>query len=226
MHVEANIKIYFTRDYSRFKNIQGNRTLNERKIDKIINDIEDGFDMLRYCPIIVDKDMNVIDGQHRLQVARDLGSNIWYVISDTISLHEIAKMNTNTERWKPKDFIHCYCENGIQSYYDLKEYMKAYKIPLMASIDLLMNGNIATGGKKSTVEKFETGKFVVNYKQQAEEIGLLIQRFDKYPGYLSRNFIAAIQRVLASNKCQMDKLITKFEKIIQHLKNAPQLRIT
>src|SRR3990167_9828888 len=105
-HLESNIKIYFTRDYSIFKNIAGNRLLNENKINKIIYEIKNGLDVLSYCPIIVDEDMRVIDGQHRLYIARKLQSNIWYVISKKkLSILDIAKVNTNTERWKLKDFI-------------------------------------------------------------------------------------------------------------------------
>lgn len=51
-HVESSVKIYFTSDYARFRMINGNRPLNEKKIKKIIKDIEEGTNILPYAPVI------------------------------------------------------------------------------------------------------------------------------------------------------------------------------
>ncbi|MFP9114325.1 hypothetical protein ACLI1A_10295 [Flavobacterium sp. RHBU_3] len=40
-------------DYSQFTVIIGNRPLNEKKIRKLVSDIENGFNMLPYVPSIV-----------------------------------------------------------------------------------------------------------------------------------------------------------------------------
>ena len=108
MHIESTIKVYVTKDWSLFGFKEGNRPLNKSKIKKIIADINGGSNLLKYCPIIVvpsGNKLTVIDGQHRLEVAKQLKTYIYYVIHDGMSLYEIAKMNSATEKWKPKDFI-------------------------------------------------------------------------------------------------------------------------
>ena len=74
-HNESSIKIYHSKDYSLFRMINGNRQLDERKIKRIIKDISDGLDVLRYCPILVKVNgdqLDIIDGQHRYYVSRKL----------------------------------------------------------------------------------------------------------------------------------------------------------
>ncbi len=213
MHLEATTKIYFTREYNRFKKIQGNRNLNLKKIDKIIADIQQGFNMLEYCPIIVDKEMNVIDGQHRLQVAMKIESNIWYVIADSKKLIEIAKLNTNTERWKPKDFINCYCEVGINDYKVLRDFLVKYKFPISLTLSLLESGKYVEGGvSDSATTRFENGQFKCKNLKNAEKLADLVHQYKDFTGFLRRNFIIALGMLIDGGKCDMKKLHTKFLK--------------
>lgn len=80
-HVESSIKIYFTREYSLFNMLQGNRELNNAKIKRIKFDIMGGLDVLRYCPILVIENkqtgrLDIIDGQHRFWVAKEMKSKV------------------------------------------------------------------------------------------------------------------------------------------------------
>ena len=58
-------------NYELFENIIGNRNLNLAKIEKITKDVDNGFNMLPYCPIVVSETpqgkFHIIDGQHRLK---------------------------------------------------------------------------------------------------------------------------------------------------------------
>lgn len=54
-HVESTIKVCYTKEYARFRMIQGNRQLNNAKIKRIEKDISNGLDVLRYCPILVNE---------------------------------------------------------------------------------------------------------------------------------------------------------------------------
>lgn len=210
-HVEATAKVYYTRDYSRFKMILGNRTLNQSKINKIIRDIDNGIDMLKYCPIVVDNDMNVIDGQHRLSVAKKLKSNIWYMIMDnTPELYDIAKINSNTDRWKTKDFLKCYIATGNDQYIMLKKFLETYQINISTAINLLMFGYVASGGNHNAKKHFESGTFVVNFIKKANQIGDTCLLFKNHPCYNKRSFVHAIAVIMESNKCDFDRLLKNF----------------
>lgn len=223
-HKEATTKIYFTKDYNRFRNIRGNRNLNLDHIDKIIRDIENGFDMLRFCPIIVDKDMKIIDGQHRFHVCKELGSPVWYVMSDTITLNEIAKMNSMVEKWKTKDFIHCFVELGNKDYIVLEDFMKKYRFPKTLSISLLQNGKLNEGGNSKLMKDFETGNFRALCHNEACILAEQVVRFKVFEGYKRRNFIMAIDRIIKSGKCDLDELINKFNKNHLPIKEAMSVK--
>jgi hypothetical protein len=224
-HAPATHKIYFTREYTWFKNIHGNRLLNESKINRIIKDIKAGLDILKYCPIIVDREMNVIDGQHRLFVAKKLKSNIWYVISDNLSLHEIAKINSNTERWKAKDFIHCYSIQGNKHYKDLENFMDTHNIPLGPALLLLRNGTTMSGGAGLTVkDEFESGRFQVKQLQKATEVVDMVKQFKKHPGFLKRGFIDAVCKLMEGGKCDFEHLLKKFTGNPDALRECPDTK--
>lgn len=210
-HIEAITKIYFTMEYNKFHLLKGNRTLNQNKIKKIIAEIEGGLNWLPYCPIIVDADMNVIDGQHRLEVAKRINSSIWYVIAGAATLHAIAKLNTNTERWKAKDFINCYKENGDANYEKLDAFLKKFNFPFTMTLNLLEHGTCSTGGSHS-VERFESGQWKCKYLDKATELGTLVYRCKDFNGFLKRNFIVAMSRLKEANMADIEELMTKFHK--------------
>ena len=55
-------KIYKTTDYSVFKYLKGNRSVNELHVRRLVEAIKEK-DL--QVPIIVDEKMNVVEGQHR-----------------------------------------------------------------------------------------------------------------------------------------------------------------
>ena len=221
-HSESSIKIYFTNDYSAFKNLKGNRLLNERKIKKIMADISDGLNFLKYCPIIVSKEMEIIDGQHRFYVAKKLKENVWYVIyNNDITLHAVAKLNSNTERWKPQDFINCYTTIGTKDYKALQEFIDKYNFPLSFAIRLLSTGKAKTGGlKENPKNEFEAGNFRISSIHYAYEFADFAMMFNKLPQWNSRNFLLAIHRIFKKEGVEIEKLLEKFNDNINMLERC------
>jgi len=215
-HVESSVKVYYTKDYSIFRALKGNRLLNEAKINRIIDDIRGGLDLLRYYPIVVDEKMNVIDGQHRLYVAKKLKLNVYYVIiTRDLTLEEIAKVNSNTEKWNSKDFIHCYKANDNEHYTTLETFLDTYSFPLSVAQHLLMYGTAGNDSGNANIKLiFQQGKFKVSYKDDAERIAKAVYEFEHFRKFKTRPFIVAIDRLLAKG-FDMKELATKsLDKII------------
>ena len=100
-HTEASIKLYFTREYARFRMVNGNRQLNDRKINRIMREMADGNDMMRYYPIQVQENkdrLDILDGQHRFWICRHLKRPVYYIlVSEEKTMPQIAKVNSNVE---------------------------------------------------------------------------------------------------------------------------------
>lgn len=213
---ESKDKIHFTTDYGMFRNITGNRELNESKIKRIVKDINNGLNMLSYCPIIVDGEFNVIDGQHRLYIAKKLRKPVYFIVSRNISLHEIASINSNTERWKGKDFIHCYASQGNEHYIKLQDFIDKYGFPITTAITLLSSAEVAQGGRKK--DGFERGQFKIEHHELAESIAERVMLFKEFPKYKSRPFIEAITKLSQSPTCDFEHLLKKFNEDPKELK--------
>lgn len=187
--------IYQTKDYSLFDAITGNRILSTTKIDKICADINNGFNMLPYCPIIVSEKGNkfcVIDGQHRLQVSKKTDNPVYYVVCTDLTLKQIALLNSRAEKWKPSDFLNCYINLGLNDYQNIKEVMQQHKVSIKLAIDLLMfNSAVA----KST-DVFQSGEFKCNYKAETDQLLEFVESiFGQYTFSKDRYLIAAIQAI-------------------------------
>lgn len=211
LHTESSIKVYFTSEYSRFRYISGNRQLNQSKINKIQKDIQSGLDVLRYCPILVtDKGnkLEIIDGQHRFWVAKTLKSKVWYIICEDMAITDIAKINSNTEKWKKTDFINAFVQMGNKDYIILQDFIAKWEVPLSIAVRLLKSGTFADGGDPDS-KSFERGSFKVKFHKEAEAFMKHASQFDVVDCWNKRGFLVALEKIRLANVVDMDRLIDK-----------------
>lgn len=210
----SNTPVYWTTDYSQFKFIAGNRDLNEAKIKKLMHDVQNGMDLFKYCPILVNEEMYIIDGQHRYYACHKLKKNVYYMIVPNFSLAQIAKLNNNQNRWKMADFLNCYTRAGknIQHYQYLQEFIDKYKISVSSAIGLLYSG-YPTIGKTDSMENFRNGLFEVKYGEQSEKLMQTVMEFAPFTDQTNdRPFIAAIQKLISSEKYNHAEMLKKLNK--------------
>ncbi len=219
-HQISTVPVYMTDQYKNFALVKGNRVLDLNKIKKILADIEAGTNLLKYCPILVvvknDK-LEIIDGQHRFQVAKKIKHPVHYIIAEDLSLYEIAKMNSNQEKWKISDFINCYKELGNEHYIKLEEILTKYpRLTATNAIAVLTTGKIVQQSYASTMDKFHRGQFVIEYEQAALSLLDKVNQFN-YSGKFSRHFLMAIDKALTAGKYDFDKLVAQVNENISLL---------
>lgn len=213
-HTNSTVMVFQTDDYNKFHMIKGNRSLDMNKIKRILADIERGTNLLQYVPVLVvenDGKLDIVDGQHRFAVAKKIKSPVYYIIAESLSLYDIARMNSNTEKWKAKDFINCYCELGNEEYIKVRKFMKTYpEVPFTSAIQLMSFGRPHNGGG-NILSSFHQGTLKAPYNDEAYAFLETITRFD-FEYKFSRHFMVAIYKVLKADVFAIDDLIERVNK--------------
>lgn len=170
-------KIYKTDDPSIFVTTNWNRAVDSIRLKKIKNSIlKVGYIP---SPIIVNERMEIIDGQGRVEVAKELGLPIWYIIVPGIGRDECTSMNNSMTNWKTLDYIHSYASDGIPSYIWLEALCDKY-VPsisyqvIVACITGLMGSNfinkkIVDGRFEVTKKDFEEADARLSFLSQFKE---------------------------------------------------------
>lgn len=206
---ESSTVIYWTKEYGQFRFLKGNRDLDEAKIKRIMKSIENGLEFFKYCPIMVNEQGYVIDGQHRFFVCKKLGLNVYFVVVPDFSLRQVAEMNNNASKWKDRDFMNCYIDTGVEDYKVLADFIERHHINIGTAIGLLSAGYAHAGTEHREV--FRNGQFRVNEQAKAERLMNMVHDFNDYcESYTSRSFIEAIETLWESpeydHAAMLDKL--------------------
>lgn len=214
-HTLSKVKVYQSTDYKKFKSVTGNRGINKKKIERIISEINSGNDVLDEHPILVTEKNNhleVKDGQHRLLVAEQLKRPVHYIIKkEDMTLYNVAKVNSNVEKWRPIDFINCYAAAGNEHYIKLSKFHKKYGIGVGSCLSILTKGLQSHDGTIADLYvQFEHGKFEITMYKEGVQFVEICKSFEAYKGWNKRGFLIAISKILRADKCDMDVLLRKF----------------
>lgn len=127
-YYESNRKIFVTMDYSLFKKLKGNRTVEQKRLIKIIHSLE----KIGLMPsvVIVNEKFEVIDGQGRLESLNALSLPVEFVICEGATIEECTVMNINSTNWSLVDYVYRYAEDkesiNNSSYKKLQKLMESY----------------------------------------------------------------------------------------------------
>jgi hypothetical protein len=156
-----------TTDYELFKKFPGNRPLDSGNIKRLRQAIL--LDNRLPCkPIMVNGDMEVIDGQHRLEVAKQLELPIAYMQCVDASYTDIINLNYFKKSWTPSDFLRIFSEGRkLPDYLKLSQFMKENRIKLPIAL-LIIKGPM---GLLEENQKFKTSRFKFSCSlEEAQEL--------------------------------------------------------
>lgn len=135
-----NKQIENTREYGIFKLMQGNRKIDMNHVKKLKREMERNPEMLSANPILVNEHMFVIDGQHRLHAARELNTEVYYIVSEGATIDQTRDLNTTQRRWTLTDFAQSYADSGHEDYKKFLELAKEYPLLSLSVIRLYCVG--------------------------------------------------------------------------------------
>ena len=147
------IQVQQTKDYDLFKNIDGNRNLNDLHVRRLTKSMDE---KQLISPIIVNEKYEIIDGQHRFKSQQELNLPVYYMVIPGYGLEDVQRLNQNTKNWGISDFLDGYCNLGKENYIKLKDFYIQYDFAISISLSIAMG--FAHGGDQWA--SFKRGDFV------------------------------------------------------------------
>src|SRR5699024_771325 len=170
-------QVYETDDYFIFKFHKRNRTIMTRP--DMLKQAKEGI----VSPIIVNGEMIVIDGQNRLHHSMKVGAPVKYIIDENLSVDDIARMNTNQEKWNLKNWVESYANSGNEEnerWVDIaNRYYSGLTVDAAVSMNVASTSSMAKVIRESKfiIEDYErTIEFFEYYTRLKRKIG--IQNYD------------------------------------------------
>jgi len=208
---KTEMVVYRTRNYNQFKTIASNRELVQSHLDQLKASIKQKG---QYTPIIVKSNGEVVEGQHRLQVCKDLSIPVLYLIRD-LDISVISEMNSKSRNWKNSDYLRHWAKRGYTPYMRLLEIEEANKdLGIEVSNYIIIFGN---DGAKS-LENFKNGLFKLQYEDRGLEV---LRLYRKIKGYYEGNPNNVFFRALAHLAILQKEGKFQVERFIKKLKRRP-----
>lgn len=108
-------EVLSTTDYTKFKNLKSNRDIDAAHVRRLCRAIKKK-NHLHLFPVLVNGSFEVMDGQHRIEAAKQLGVPVYFIVDDNIGDGDIADMNSNKKGWTMLNYIDYHAAKGNQDY--------------------------------------------------------------------------------------------------------------
>jgi hypothetical protein len=152
--------VHQTRDYGQFHYIDSNRTINKNHVQHLIQSFENNPALVQTRPILVNENLEVIDGQHRLQACSTLRIPVYYMIASGTNVESAQLMNALQRGWSLVDFARSYALNRedpvrANTYKQFLSLFEEYQVPislLVSFCEQRSRHNATAGFKKGDFE--------------------------------------------------------------------------
>ena len=194
-------KVLQTYDYSLFKTIEGNRNIIPFHLQQLRNSMEQEYLVV---PIIVNEKYEVIDGQHRLENAKQLKKPVFFIMLKGYGIKQIQRLNSNMKNWNAKDFASGYRKLGFKDYIMYEQFMEKYQFGHRENV-LILSGNT-----RYISREFYSGLFKVkNYEEACQIADRILEYKPFYNGFNRRAFIIALVSLFKNPKFSHAEMLGK-----------------
>lgn len=165
-----------TTDYRQFNKITLNRDTVDGHVRSLMKAIEEQGNISEISPVIVNENMDVIDGQHRVLALKELGLPVFYLVMSGTNINTVRQMNTLQRGWKPKDFANSYAASGNKNYQRFLKLQEDYGYPYSILLEFVslntkgMNKNFRNGDLSFTEERDTEVRTHLDLLSQVNEI--------------------------------------------------------
>lgn len=222
-------KVYQTSDLGQFKFETSNRPIYPKHVEHLVDSIKRD-NRLHLKPIVVNKELIILDGQHRLKACEKLGIAIWYVINE--NPHQDCIIDDQIQqKWKPKDYLHHFTKR------EFPEYVKCTQFMYKHDIDFQQIYVCYETSKGESANRFKKGEFIFNDNMEkfllsfSEAQRIIMGMFNNKSAIrlllIRKDFVKAMFRFYNEQKNGFDKLINVLPNYISDIsENTPKASIS
>jgi len=174
--------IYQTSDYNLFHLLPENRPVDLGHVRKLVAQISER-NLLRSQPLEVTAGMGIIDGQHRLAAARELGLPVYYKVGEQLSEEDITALNMGRKNWAATDYLHMWTVKRKPAYVAFTDFRQRHPRLSFSNAKIMLSGG--TGGLGADL--FRQGRWDGANEEDvdlAEQVAELVERIaDEVPSF-------------------------------------------
>jgi len=217
-----DIKIQVSKNYSQFKLIKENRSVANKQVNNLMRSFEEE-NLMEIHPIIVDKDMQVIDGQHRLEACKRLGLPVYYVVAERANMDSVRRLNYYTRQWKLEDYVDSFAKEGKESYKILRKFMSDNSVP--ASTAAIMFATDSSTGNQLT-SSIRNGTFDargLSVARRIVSIAGILEKHGEENIWKNKSFMRAVVKMTRLPQFKEDIFAIKVNEAIKSGGRLPYL---
>ncbi len=202
------VEVHFTSDLEKFSIHPSARPLREKRLAALTIFMAKK-NLLRYYPILVDRNYQILDGQMRYLAAKELGIPIHYIVTNQFSLHMSALAAGRARSWGSRDYLKLYCTMRYTEYLYLQQFCNRYPhLDVGAAIHYLCRGYT----KASKDFMFKTGSFQATERKRAESLATVLERVEDTRLRSNRLFQLVMWQLLENPAFDVGRFISKLNK--------------
>lgn len=181
-----------TKNYELFTNVKTNRKLST--VSKLKKSMQQ-FGFFNSKPITVNSKFQVIDGQHRLQAAKELGIEVVYEIDNVDIDTAMVTINTTSNVWRLNEFITHYSAKGFNDFVELNNFINSTDYGTSNCISIFCGFSVKSKHIRNGQMPFRNNKI-------AETVNLIEFFRDKLKFFKTNKFIESIVILVNRNDVQ------------------------
>jgi hypothetical protein len=202
--------IQVTTDYDQFKLLEANRDQNRGHIEALKAAFEEMGNLTRVQPILVNDQMEIIDGQHRFVATKELGESVYFTQVAGLGVHEARQMNILHRSWEFLDYAKSYANSGDASYRRFLDLVETYELP--GGIILVYS----KGSKvKGIFKDFRQGNFTLTPEELAqakERLDMLSEMIEVAPALKSVAASNAVLNIITLPQYDHSRMLTRLQR--------------
>jgi hypothetical protein len=201
-------EVQVTTDYNKFRFIESNREQSRGHIETLKKAFEENGNLTANQPILVNENMEIIDGQHRFTACMELGMPIHYIQTPGLTVRDARQMNILHKGWGVDDYARSYALAGDNNYRKYLELKEEYGFNHSVLLGYILNSSDRTNMYKD----FRNGDFTFTDREGARERLDKLASVGQYVPFAGeKGFAGALLKTMAIEGYDHERMLRKLE---------------